>query len=275
VNPEVTILCLTYGRHKWLTEETFESFLHQDYPKKKMLVLNTHQDPIRIKGDPFEIEVLNIPDTFELFQDKVIHSLEQVRTPLWGVMDDDDIFLPWHISSLVGAWKKRTQSLKPSCVYHENMVYLEGNVIQSTTQWDLWGCYLFEKSEDMLTLFRDLVEGPSKSSELDLNIKNWEGWNKEKLLRYPQLPSYLYRWATDSRHLSGFGADPQAQLAGYDLCRSEANKIKNENPWKPQWRRDYVEDLYTFIRNNQPLTYNGRLLEVPDFLKGVIDGSGK
>ena len=265
----VTMITATYGRHRRLTEETIESFLRQNYTNKKLLIVNTHPDPIIFAQEYPQIEVQNIPDTFpDSLGQKLAYCFKQIETPLWGIMDDDDIFLPWHISNLVKHWEDALArgERRPICVHHENMIYWESGSIRSATQWDLWSCYLFEKPTqefwDFHTAFSAIRH---EDSERDIKIKNWSGWNKIKPITYPQPPGYIYRWGTDSRHLSGFGNDPDNQKEGYDLCRAEANEIRNPGPWRPHWDSDYVEDLKEFYRHCGHLTYNGRPLEKPEW----------
>lgn len=257
----VTIVCCTYGRHKNLTEEMFESFLRQDYENKKLVVINTHPDPIEFETDYPNIQIVNEPDRFSNLREKMMFSFSFIDTELWGNFDDDDIFLPWHISSLVKAWEVAKEPGKRMAVYHQNMIYSEENKIKSVTQWDMWPCYLYEKPDRAFLEFAASVPIPSS----DNAIKNWNGWTKVQI-KYPSLPSFVYRWGTGSRHLSGFGSTIEARQKGWDLCRKEANAIKNENPWSPHWDRDYVHDVVSFIQKNQPLYYNGVKQELPIYI---------
>ena len=87
MNNYVTAICMTYGRHKRLTEETIESFLRQDYPYKRLLIINTHPDPIRESWP--QVEIQNIEDSFATYPEKQHYAITQVESEYFCMMDDD------------------------------------------------------------------------------------------------------------------------------------------------------------------------------------------
>ena len=271
---EVTVIMATYGQHKHLTEEAIESFLRQTYPAKKLLVFNTHPEPIVFSEPLADVEVVNHEDIFDLcLQEKMRHIIRMVETPVWCVLDDDDIILPWHLTNLVKAWAEKKSQVNidvPVCASHENMIFLEHNVIRSVTQWDMWPCCLFEKPNDYFLRFLDTIYTDKDSAfQMDQKVKQWNMWHKS-WITYPTLPSFIYRWDTGSSHLSGHGGDLESQKRGYDEHRQRANEKKRFLPWRPHWDHDYVELVRDFIRDNQPLQYNNKTLIVPEDLKKVI-----
>lgn len=98
--PAVTVIMNTNGLYPDLLEEAIESFLRQDYPDKRLLIVNTHPTPLQIINMPDIIEVQNI-QPFERFPQQIAYAIKQVKTPYWCVMDSDDIFFSGHISQLV------------------------------------------------------------------------------------------------------------------------------------------------------------------------------
>jgi len=97
--PAVTAICPTYGR-AGLLDEAVSSFLAQDYPNARMLVLNDAPEPI---SSPWpNVEVLNVPKPINTLGRKLQMLLEHVDTPLVSRWDDDDLYLPWHLSEAVG-----------------------------------------------------------------------------------------------------------------------------------------------------------------------------
>lgn len=115
----VSCLCPTYGRARALGE-VLECFLLQDYPERELIILNdapTHyreiDDPrVRLVGregaesewaaGPARIRIVN-EDRFATLGHKYNRLLDLARGPLVAHWEDDDIYLPWHLSSLVGA----------------------------------------------------------------------------------------------------------------------------------------------------------------------------
>ena len=59
-NLQVTVICLTYGDHKRLTEEAIQSVLLQNYPYVHFMLCNTHIDPVVINTKHQNITIFNI-----------------------------------------------------------------------------------------------------------------------------------------------------------------------------------------------------------------------
>jgi len=115
--PAVTCLCPTYGRFSRL-REALACFLAQDYLNKRLLILNDAPEPIRYRppapgkaGAAYvpsvlydlspPIQVLNLPTPFETLGHKRAALLGLADTPLVAHWDDDDLYLPWHLSDAV------------------------------------------------------------------------------------------------------------------------------------------------------------------------------
>lgn len=94
--PQVTCVCPTYGRFKWV-KNAVACFLLQDYPNKKLLICNDHKVRINEAFLPDNIRVINYPKRFPTLGDKRQFMLEQVDTPLVSHWDDDDIYMPWFL----------------------------------------------------------------------------------------------------------------------------------------------------------------------------------
>ncbi len=223
--PAVTCLCPTYGRFARL-REALACFLAQDYPNKHLLILNDAPVPIRVEEGtgplgrsgscpPMPVTIQNVPDGHcPNLGHKRQALLELAETPLVAHWDDDDLYLPWHLSRSVAALLARDTG----CVKARGAWYLTGprealqfkgarhNVFEGSMVFrrqealDLGG-YPPKHSgqaKALLTAFR-------KAGRLhkigDRHITDDKG---------PNLPSYVYRWGQNVGHISSIGNKPDA-----------------------------------------------------------------
>jgi glycosyltransferase involved in cell wall biosynthesis len=91
--PELSCVCLTYGRPAVL-EEAIHSFLQQDYQgTKELVILNDYEDQI-LEFDHPEVRVINVPRRFRTVGEKRNAAVALCRHDLLFVWDDDDLYLP-------------------------------------------------------------------------------------------------------------------------------------------------------------------------------------
>ena len=114
--PAVTCLCPTHGRFERL-RDAVACFLLQDYPGRKELhILSDAAVPLivcpnlSIAADQYlvdaHVRVINVPPRRNLGQKRQA-LLETASTDLVGHWDDDDLYLPWHLSMLVSRLMER------------------------------------------------------------------------------------------------------------------------------------------------------------------------
>ena len=108
--PAVCCLCPTYGRFERLRDAA-ACFLLQEYPgTKTLLVLNDAQQGIEVIAGHVSghgIRVVNALPRFPNLGAKRQWLLEAAHTPLVAHWDDDDLYLPWHLSMVVGTLVSR------------------------------------------------------------------------------------------------------------------------------------------------------------------------
>jgi len=102
-----SVMC-TYGRFNTVRQST-TFWKYQDYENKELIIFNTAPIPIELddslKG--YNIKVVN--QQTELGTDKKYDNLGRIREDaltfttgdLYSCWDDDDMFLPWHLSQCV------------------------------------------------------------------------------------------------------------------------------------------------------------------------------
>jgi hypothetical protein len=231
-DPMITVLCMTWGDHINLTEETVESFLRQSYPHKRMVLVNTHPSPIVFDETPENVSVVNLAGDFYYLGDKFLHCLKYVNSDYWCHFDDDDIYLPWYLESLAelareypqadnwcNNWKlasganeiKALEGAYTWCtrLYRTRPVSRE---IGDTVDWDT-------------RLYRDIYQTPAEA-------------------QVGNCPAYIYRWDSGSWHYSGSGGDAEANAQ----ARRRADMADNSAVWRPHWDRDYVQDARDYMK---------------------------
>ncbi len=110
--PFVTCLCPTYGRFE-LLRESLACFLAQDYPNKRLIILNDGPEPIRLSENltitarqarfdwGADVEVINSGTPYPTLGEKRAALLQASTIVLAAHWDDDDLYLPWHLSDCV------------------------------------------------------------------------------------------------------------------------------------------------------------------------------
>ena len=230
-NPEITCIMKTWGDHVRLSEETVESFLRQSYPNKKLLIINTHHDPVLFEENYDNIEVIEYPYDFCHLSEKHLYALNKIETDYWCVMDDDDIYLPWYLEQMASLHKKSPQMEAWS---NSHYLYSESNEIKGLRKNGTWVGYMYKKKPVLL----ENVMGA--------------GWDQKILKKYYKRriaetegpPSWIYRWATGSHHYSGNGGEEQDN----SRYRVRVNNLSLTRAWRPHWDRNYVKDAEEYMR---------------------------
>ena len=98
--PAVTCICATQGRVE-LLEEAIHSFLRQDYPgAKELLVLNDTEGQTLVYDHP-EVQVVNVPRRFHSAAEKLKAAVGLASHDLIFPWPEDDVCLPHRLSFTV------------------------------------------------------------------------------------------------------------------------------------------------------------------------------
>mgnify|MGYP003112903228 FL=1 len=201
--PKVTCLCATKGRYE-LLRSAVSYFLLQDYPNKELLIFNNHQIPINLSEflkDQCNIRVINAGE-LESIHDVYNTALTHIDslTEFVSIWDDDDVYLPWHLSTGMEflckgthwAWQPREQLLiddhlefYPKMGAHRNNC--EGSII---VKHSLLKKYGFGSGEDTQQLQHP---HPTWTNEIIYNLGGfgYSSWKDN---------SYAYFWSDKNRH---------------------------------------------------------------------------
>jgi hypothetical protein len=204
---KVVCLCPTRGRYT-LLQKSISMFILQDHPNKELLLLNNHAEPLTLdasleaRGDIRVINYGEVNDMSELHN----MALKEVDGEYVSIWEDDDIYLPWHLSNVVRypLSRPKRMALKPKC--SPMLTTVDGKL--QCNQGDNY----FEASHIVLTeTLRHFGFGPHDDPNLaNIGFWHWRWLDKVDPVRPSFLDcGYVYVWdrgALDgvaSHHSSG------------------------------------------------------------------------
>jgi glycosyltransferase involved in cell wall biosynthesis len=238
---------LYYGR-KAVAEESLESFLRQTYPYKKLVIVNTHPDPVHFEKDYPQVEVHNVmPGTFKNLNEKYLYALNQVKSPWWSPWDSDDIWLPWHLENLADYIKNTKMNGLPRKIGITRSYFMLGKQKKIEIGWQMWGDCIWESFDKEGNFHAKCDPDNIENCDRQITFQEWDRhWiSKEKPI------SFIFRWSTNeiehrSARLGKEGVDREAEL------RNDMNKVEHKEPWRPHWKEDYIE-----LTKGEHETFNG------------------
>jgi hypothetical protein len=224
----IAAICCTYKRPQALAAAV-ECFLRQDYPAelRELIVLDDAGQYAHQAGDRWRL--VSLPVRFLTLGEKrnASAALASPAVDAYAVWDDDDIYLPWHLTAAAAALQDADYTI-PTVIYTDKRNRLEPKANQ----------YLFHGAWTFTRAAFERVGGyPWIQSGQDQGLLR--RFKSAKLRRADPLqhdprPSYVYRWGTvpGNRHLSALGARGYESLA--DLPVVPVTHLT------PAWDRDYL-----------------------------------
>ena len=193
--PGISCICLTYARPQ-LLEEAIYSFLQQDYPgPKELIVLNDYAPQTLVYEHP-DVRVINLVHRFRTVGEKMNAATALAKHDLLCVWDDDDIYLPHRLS--YSAARVTDQFYKPAQAWWWNSGQISG---PSYGKFHVACCY----PRDLFNLvggYQAMGNGYDQVFEEDLHRA---AGDKMEIEDVPIEELYfIYRWGgTGSFHMSG------------------------------------------------------------------------
>lgn len=190
----ISCVCLTFARPHML-EEAIESFLRQDYPGGKELVILNDFDRQVLHFDHPEVKVINAPSRFATIGEKRNAAVAACSHDLIAVWDDDDICLPNRLSHSMQSYDPDVRFYKSDSAFMLWFGEIKELIAQRPHGASLWHRSLFSEVGG----YAELDSGEDK----DLEERFW------RLMPYREFPIetvdvyYIYRWCgSGSYHLS-------------------------------------------------------------------------
>lgn len=114
---KVDCIMNTYGRHPRLLEECVESFLRQDYEGDKRLIIFNDCKLQRYEFNHPDVEIVNLGDRIGSIGEKFNLAVKYGDGDILMMWDDDDVSLPWRISTTVRHMDKTIHYFRPSQIF--------------------------------------------------------------------------------------------------------------------------------------------------------------
>jgi hypothetical protein len=200
--PPVTCLCPTYGRVERL-RDAVACFLRQDYAgEARLLILN--DAPVPLAAASPRIAIHNSPRRYPTLGHKRQTLLEMASTPLVAHWDNDDVYLPWHLTSVVSALlaHPRARCARPEAAWlgwgPPGAWELRG-----VRRNNFEGQMVFDRARALELGGYPPIDSGQALALLDAFRRAGElhTWGPP-----PHELSYIYRWADGLRHVGGAGS---------------------------------------------------------------------
>ena len=234
--PPVSCICLTYGRPHLLAE-AIQSFLLQEYPGEKELIVLNDFDRQQLDFEHPEVHVLNVSLRFRSVGEKYNSAVALASHDLIFVWDDDDIYLPHRLAFSVERFDSRKGFFKPNRAWFWNNGQLSGpeaNVFHGGSCW----------SRQLFTSVRGYAAMDNGSDqEIEARFAAVRPGSTEPYDIRPEEIYYLYRWGgTESFHVSGFGnGDSRRAVTDFVTEQVRLGRVPvGEVRLDPNWKVDYV-----------------------------------
>lgn len=232
--PPVSVYTSTFGRVHCLNE-LVQSFLQQDYKgKKELVILNDYADQELIYNHP-EVVIINSKDRIKPLGLKFHKNIEYCSHDILVCMEDDDIYLPHHISYAVENMRNGIfHSNIAWCKNQNRKLHKAGNYFHAT--------HVFTRE-----LYNKVGGYPNAIDNCTVDVTIMSKFT-QALGSYSQSPppdkwSYIYVWGNGSYHGSGWGT---AIHNLSDLAQMSVDQQKNMGKiptgkivLEPKWEKDY------------------------------------
>lgn len=246
--PPISCLCPTFGRPQRILEEAVCSFLNQDYPgPKELLILNDFTQQTIVFDHP-QVTVVNAAERFRTVGEKRNAAIALCRHDLLAVWDDDDIYLPHRLSFSLSRYDQKRRFFKPTRAFVLNDGVIAGPSEKLFHSGGMWHRSLFDEVGGYAQM------GSGEDADIEARFKKVIGRGMNYGLIQPCEIYYLYRWSgTESFHLSAFGRDGSGQpgndkVMEYVLGQLGRGIVRpGEIALQPQWSVDYSQLVKDFV----------------------------
>lgn len=228
-------LLLTYNKmpgFKHLVEEAIQSFLDQDYADKELIIVNdTPSQFLYLDPLPDNVVLVNLPRRVRSLGEKCNIAAAMSTGDILLRWDDDDISLPWRISTTVkhlgtaAYWKPSHSFFMHGRSFRLLCGYMGACCIPRSVFEQIQGYPFIGVGEDQA------IERRIKALDLKFVV--------EKLT--PAEAFYIYRWGNGSTHVSGLGPD------GYDKI-SRQSIMPGSFKLNPHWAEDHLTKRTRYLR---------------------------
>jgi glycosyltransferase involved in cell wall biosynthesis len=194
----ISAKCITYGRVEFL-EESLHSFLIQDYPGEKELVIVNDYPLQKLVFDHPQVRIYNLDKTFETIGEKENFATELCKGETVIQWDDDDIAMPWHLRNVEKYFVEGSDLL-----HWERGVFFNNSEISSISGLGNSGIVFSKK------IWRQLGGHPIENAGYDMTFVIKIKTHSQNIILANPLDnevSWFYMWGGRGYHMSGMGTD--------------------------------------------------------------------
>ena len=244
--PMISAKMITYGRVEFL-EESLHSFLLQNYPGEKELVIVNDYPLQKLVFDHPDVRIYNLDETFKTIGEKENYAIERCSGELIAVWDDDDVALSNHLSNIAKFWRPDANILhwENGVFYNEpNITSIMGlgnsGIVYSKKAWEAIGKSPIENAGGDMTL----VVALQKLSREGLVLAS--PTNEEC--------SWFYIWGGRGYHQSGQATDTADKPNIIQRHSEYIENLRRKNliptgdiQLNPHWNKDYAQMLKDYV----------------------------
>ena len=237
---------ITYGRVEML-EESLHSFLQQDYPGPKELIIVNDYPLQTLVFDHPDVKIYNVSHTFTSIGAKENFATELCNGEIICQWDDDDVALPNHLSNVAKLFIDDVNILH----WNTGVYYNEPNI--TNVGWIGNSGIVFRKS-----VWEKVGGHPIENAGYDMTfVESIHALDQSKKL-FAKMPkedaSWFYMWGGRGYHMSGQGDDlpGKPNVIQRHSLHIESLRLRGKIPTgdvilKPHWNKDYKQMLIDFL----------------------------
>jgi len=244
--PFISCKCITYGRVEFL-EESIQSFLQQDYPGGRELVIVNDYPLQKLIYDHPNVRIINLDETFTTIGEKENFAVSCCKGDIIAQWDDDDLALPNHLSNISKYFIPDSDLLHWHRAILMNAPDIQaitgvGNsgIVFSRKIWEKIGGYPLENAGYDMSFVIKIKETSRNIVFADPTDEN---------------VSWIYVWGNRGYHMSGMGTDDgtrpnviQRHSAHIEYQRVIGNIPTGDIHLNPHWKYDYIQKLKDFLK---------------------------
>jgi cellulose synthase/poly-beta-1,6-N-acetylglucosamine synthase-like glycosyltransferase len=237
---------ITYGRVEFL-EEALHSFLIQDYPGKKELVIVNDYPLQKLVFDHPDVTIYNLDETFKTIGEKENYAIERCSGELIAVWDDDDVALSNHLSNIAKFWRPDANILH----WENGVFYNEPNI---TSIMGLGNSGIVYSKKAWEAIGKSPIQNAGGDMTLVVALQNL-GRQGVVLASPPNKEcSWFYMWGGRGYHQSGQGTDTEGKPNIIQRHSEYIEDLRKKNliptgdiQLNPHWNKDYAQMLKDYV----------------------------
>ena len=243
--PLISCKMITYGRVEFL-EESLHSFLLQDYPGEKELVIVNDYPLQKLKFDHPDVRIYNLDETFKTIGEKENYATELCRGEIICQWDDDDVAMPWHLRNVEKYFTNDVNILH----WNPGVFYNNGKITDIT--WTGNSGIVFRKSA-----WKAIGGHPIENAGYDMTfIEQLNKYGGRLFAKPPkEEASWFYMWGGRGYHMSGLGTDTKDRANVIERHSTHVENLRRKGliptgdvQLNPHWEIDYQSQFNEYVR---------------------------